>query len=80
MRQEKPFNFQSVIKSKPMGTQVSINEEVPDHLLEREVDCVTSSVETEVSKYELATHKFSYIGLWYWPWLDDDICDIGNDF
>ena len=40
-----------------MGTQVSMNEEVPDLLLpEREVDSVISSVETEVSKYKLATN------------------------
>ena len=40
-----------------MGTQVSMNEEVPDLLLpEREVDSVISSVETKVSKYKLATN------------------------
>ena len=32
-RQEKPCSFQSVIKSKSMGMQVSINKEVPDLLL-----------------------------------------------
>ena len=40
-----------------MDTQVSMNEEVPDLLfLERQVDSVILSVETEVYKYELATN------------------------
>ena len=54
-------------------------EKVPDLLLlEREVGSVISSVETEVSKYELATN----VAIW-----DSDrdlhmdiICDIGNYF
>ena len=59
-----------------MGTQVSMNEEVPDLLLlEREVDNVISSVETEVSKYELATNLVdSDLD------MDEIICDVGNDF
>ena len=40
-----------------MDTQVSMIKEVPDLLfLERGVDSVISSVETEVSKYEIATN------------------------
>ena len=40
-----------------MDKQVSMNEEVPDLLLlERQVDSVILSVETEVYKYELATN------------------------
>ena len=40
-----------------MGMQVFMNEEVQNLLfLEREVGSVISSVETEVSKYELATN------------------------
>ena len=39
-----------------MGRQVSMTEEVADLLLEREVSTVISSVQTEVSKYELATN------------------------
>ena len=40
-----------------MDTQVSMNEKVPDLLfLERQVDSVILSVETEVYKYELATN------------------------
>ena len=55
--QKKLCSFRSVIKSKSMDTQVSMNEEAPDLLLlEREVDSVASSVETEVSKYELTTN------------------------
>ena len=54
-------------------------EKVPDLLLlEREVGSVISSVETEVSKYELATN----VAIW-----DSDrnlhmdiICDVGNYF
>ena len=55
-------------------------EEVPDHLLlEREANSVISSVETKVSKYELATDlalldSNSDLG------MDDDICEVGNDF
>ena len=55
-------------------------EEVPDHLLlERETNSVISSVETKVSKYELATDlalldSNSDLG------MDDDICEVGNDF
>lgn len=44
---EKNVCFRSVIKSKSMGMQVSMNEEVPDLLLlESETDSVISSVET----------------------------------
>ena len=55
-------------------------EEVLDHLLrERETNSVISSVETKVSKYELATDlalldSNSDLG------MDDDICEVGNDF
>ena len=62
-----------------MGTKVSINEEVPDFfLLEREVGSVISSVETEVSKYELATN----LAIWDSDSdLDvDDTCNVRNDF
>ena len=62
-----------------MSTQVFINEEVPNLLLEREVGSNISSVETEVSRYELATNlaisdsdsDFA---------MDNNICDVGNDF
>ena len=60
-------------------TQVSMNEEVPDLLLGIEVDSVISSVETEVSKYKLATNlaiSDSNSGLD----TEDNICDIGHDF
>ena len=63
-----------------MGMQVSMNEEVPDFLLpEREVGSVIPGVETEVSKYELATNlaicdSGSDLD------MDDIICDVGNDF
>ena len=54
---KKPCSFRSVIKSKSMGTQVSMNEKVPDLLLlEGEVDSVISSAETEVSTSDLATN------------------------
>ena len=73
-------SFRSVIKSKSMGTQVSMNEEVPDLLLlEREVDSVISSVETEVSKHELATN----LAIWDSDSdldMGDILCDVGNDF
>ena len=63
-----------------MGTQVSMNEEVPDLLLlEREVDSVISSVETEVSKHELATN----LAIWDSDSdldMGDILCDVGNDF
>ena len=62
-----------------MGTQVSMNEEVQGLLLlEREVVSVIWIVETEVSKYELATN----LAIWDSDSdLDmDDICDVGNDF
>ena len=63
-----------------MGTQVSMNEEVPDLLLlEREVCSVISSVETEVSKYELATN----LAIWDSDSdldMDNIICDVGSDF
>ena len=56
-----------------------MNEEVPDLLLGIEVDSVISSVETEVSKYKLATNLVisdSNSGLD----TEDNICDIGHDF
>ena len=57
-----------------------MNEEVPDLLFkERKVGSVTSSVETEVSKYELATN----LAIHYSdsdPDMDDIIFDVGNDF
>ena len=63
-----------------MGTQVSMNKEVPDLLpLEREDGNIVSSVETEVFKYELATN----LAIWeYDSSLDmgDIICDVGNGF
>ena len=63
-----------------MDTQVSMNEEVPDLLpLERQVDSVISSVETEVSKYELATN----LAIWGSDSdldMDDIILDGGNGF
>ena len=62
-----------------MGTQVSMNEEVPDILLpEREVDSVISSVKTEVSRYELSTN----LAIWNSDSdldMDEIICDVGND-
>ena len=62
-----------------MGTQVSMNEEVPDILLpEREVDSVISSVKTEVSRYELSTN----LAIWDSDSdldMDEIICDVGND-
>ena len=62
-----------------MGTQVSMNEEVPDILLpEREVDIVISSVKTEVSRYELSTN----LAIWNSDSdldMDEIICDVGND-
>ena len=60
-------------------TQVSMNEEVRDLLLGIEVDSVISRVQTEVSKYKLATNlaiSDSNSGLD----TEDNICDIGNDF
>ena len=78
-RQKKSRSFRSVIRSKSVGTQVSINEEVTDLLhLEREVDSVMSSVETEVSKYELATN-LAVSGADRDLYMDD-IFDVGNDF
>ena len=61
-----------------MGMQVSMDEVVPDLLLEREVVSVIPSVETEISKYELARN----LAIWDFDSdLDmDDICDVGNDF
>ena len=56
-----------------------MNEEVPDLLLEREVGSVISSVETEVSKYELTT----ILAIWDSDSdldMDRIICDIVNDF
>ena len=63
-----------------MGMQVSMNEEVPDLLLlEMDVGSVISSVETEVSKYELATN----LAIWDSDRdldVDNIICDVGNGF
>ena len=61
-----------------MGMQVSMDEVVPDLLLEREVVSIIPSVETEISKYELARN----LAIWDSDSdLDmDDICDVGNDF
>ena len=77
---KKPWSFRSAIKSKSIGTQVSMNEVVPDLLLlEREVGSVISSVETEVSKYELATN----LAIWESDSnldMGDIICDVGNGF
>ena len=62
-----------------MGTQVSMNEKVPDILLpEREVDSVISSVKTEVSRYELSTN----LAIWDSDSdldMDEIICDVDND-
>ena len=69
----------SVIKSKSMGMQVSMNKDIQNLLLlEKEVVSVISNVETEVSKYELAinleiSESDSDLDM-------DDICDVGNDF
>ena len=77
---EKPCSIRSVIKSKLIVKEVSMNEELPDlPLLEMEVGSVISSVETEVSKYQLATN----LAIWDSDRdldVDDIICDIGNDF
>ena len=79
-RQKKPCSFRNVLQTKSMGTQISMNEEVPELLLlEREVDSVISGVEIEVSKYELAadlaiSDSDSDLN------FDDNICDAGNDF
>ena len=56
-------------------------QEVPDLLclLEREVDSVISSVETEVCKYELATSLAKSDADSDLD-MDNDICDKGNDF
>ena len=62
-----------------MGTQVSMNEEVPDILLpEREVDSVISSVKTEVSRYELSTNLAIWDSVSDLD-MDEIICDVGND-
>ena len=62
-----------------MGTQVSMNKQVPDLLfLEREVDSVISSVQTEVSKYELATN-FAILDSDSDLDMDDIICNVGNN-
>ena len=57
-----------------------MNEEVPNLLLlEREVGSVISSVETEISEYELATN----LAIWDSDsdlHMDDIICDVDNDF
>ena len=61
-------------------TLVQTKIEVPDHLLlEREVCSVISSVEIEVSKYELATN----VATWDSDSdldMDNIICDKGNHF
>ena len=76
---KKACSFRNVIKSKSMGTQVSINKEVPDlFLIESEVDSVISSVETEVSKYQLATN-LAILDSNNDLDMDDDICDVDND-
>ena len=63
-----------------MDTQVSMNEKVLDLLhLEREAGSVISSVETEVSKYELATN-LTILDSNNDLDMDDIICDISNDF
>ena len=63
-----------------MDTQVSMNEKVLDLLrLEREVGSVFSSVETEVSKYELAINLTTLDSNNDLD-VDDIICDISNDF
>ena len=73
-------NRAAFIKRKSMGTQASMNEEVPDLLLlERKLENVISSVETEVSICELATNlaisdSDSELG------MGDDICDVGNEY
>ena len=62
-----------------MGMQVSMNEEVPDLLLEREVGSVISSTETEVFKYELATN----LAIWESDCnfdMGNIICHLGNGF
>ena len=77
---KKPCSFRSAIKSKSIGTQVSMNEEVPDLLLlERAVGSLISSVETEVFKDELATN----LAIWESDsnlGIGDIICDVGNGF
>ena len=56
-----------------------MNEQVPDLLfLEREVDSVISSVQTEVSKYELATN-FAILDSDSDLDMDDIICNVGNN-
>ena len=73
-------NRAAFIKRKSMGTQASMNKEVPDLLLlERKLENVISSVETEVSICELATNlaisdSDSELG------MGDDICDVGNEY
>ena len=63
-----------------MDTQVSMIKEVPDLLfLERGVDSVISSVETEVSKYEIATN-LAILDSDHDLDVDNIICDIGSDF
>ena len=57
-----------------------MNEKVLDLLyLEREAGSVISSVETEVSKYELATN-LTILDSNNDLDMDDIICDISNDF
>ena len=63
-----------------MDTQVSMNEKVLDLLrLESKVGSVFSSVETEVSKYELAINLTTLDSNNDLD-VDDIICDISNDF
>ena len=77
--QKKACSFRSVIKSKSMGTQVSMNEEVPDLFFPSVILSVISSVETEVSKYQPATN-LTIFGCDSDLDMDDDICDVGIDF
>ena len=57
-----------------------MNEEVPDLLLlEMEVGSVISNVETEVSKYEIATN-LAILNSDRDLDVDNIICVIGNDF
>ena len=56
-----------------------MNKQVPDLLfLESEVDSVISSVQTEVSKYELATN-FAILDSDSDLDMDDIICNVGNN-
>ena len=79
-RRKKLCSFRSVIKSKSMDTQVFVSEEIPDLLLlEMEVHSVISGVETDVSKYEIATNLV-ILGSNSDLDMSDDVCDVGHDF